>query len=100
MAFLFFLYDILMRLAAGGVRIAALFSRKMRLFSDGRKTVWKTLAEKISPSDEVIWIHAASLGEFEQGLPVMEKLRGDFPGRKLLSEGFYRKLIRRPWRII
>jgi 3-deoxy-D-manno-octulosonic-acid transferase len=85
---MYFLYDILMIFAAFAVRIAALFSTKMKLFSDGRKQVWKQLSQSISAHDKVIWIHAASLGEYEQGLPVMEKLREKFPAHKLLLTFF------------
>lgn len=55
---------------------------------DGRKTVFTTLAEKIKPEDKTIWFHAASLGEFEQGLPVMEKIKVQYPNHKIVVTFF------------
>ncbi|WP_342154191.1 3-deoxy-D-manno-octulosonic acid transferase [Joostella sp. CR20] len=65
-----------------------MFSSKLRLFVDGRKTVFNFLAEQISPTDRVIWFHTASLGEFEQGLPVIEQTKKDFPKYKILVTFF------------
>ena len=61
-----FLYGII-------VRIAALFNPKAKLFVNGRKNIWRQL--KSVPRQNVVWFHAASLGEFEQGKPVMEALK-------------------------
>ena len=72
---MFFLYNLLVSLAGFALQIVALFSSKMRLFIDGRKTVFADLSNKIKPSDKTIWFHAASLGEYEQGLPVIEKIK-------------------------
>ena len=66
----------------------ALFSSKIKLFVDGRKTVFETLESKISSFDKTIWFHAASLGEFEQGLPVMEKIKEKFPNHKIVVTFF------------
>ena len=58
------------------IRIAALCGhRKARLMVSGHRSVWDTLRTKILPGDKVVWFHAASLGEFEQGRPLMERLR-------------------------
>ena len=70
------------------VKLLALFSPKIKLFVDGRKTVFLTLASKINPKDKTIWFHAASLGEFEQGLPVMEKIKEQFPNYKIVVTFF------------
>ena len=70
------------------VKLLALFSPKIKLFVDGRKTVFSKLANKINPEDETIWFHAASLGEFEQGLPVMEKIKVQFPNHKIIVTFF------------
>lgn len=70
------------------VKLLALFSPKIKLFVDGRKTVFQTLESKISSSDKTIWFHAASLGEFEQGLPVMEKIKEQFPNHKIVVTFF------------
>lgn len=83
-----FLYNIVVFLASQTVKILALFSPKIKLFVDGRKTVFETLSRKINPEDKTIWFHAASLGEFEQGLPVMEKIRTRYPNHKIVVTFF------------
>lgn len=85
---MFFLYNLLVPIAGFVLKIAALFSPKMRLFIDGRKTVFTELSNKISPSDKTIWFHAASLGEYEQGLPVIEKIKIKYPGHKIVLTFF------------
>lgn len=60
----------------------------MKLFVTGRKDVFTTLAQKITATDKVIWFHAASLGEYEQGLPIMEKMRELYPAHKILLTFF------------
>lgn len=75
-------------LASQIVKLLALFSPKIKLFVDGRKTVFETLAGKINPEDKTIWLHAASLGEFEQGLPIMEKIKGQYPNHKIVVTFF------------
>ena len=49
---------------------------------EGRKLVFPVLEQKIKPTDKTIWFHAASLGEYEQGLPVIEKTKEQFPSHK------------------
>lgn len=83
-----FLYNLLVLLASQAIKLIALFSPKMRLFVDGRKNVFSTLASKIGPDDKTIWFHAASLGEFEQGLPVMEKIKIEYPLHKIVLTFF------------
>ena len=85
---MFFLYNLLVQIAGLGVKIVAVFSPKIKLFVDGRKAVFQTLEGKIKPSDKTIWFHAASLGEFEQGLPVMEKIKAKFPNHKIVVTFF------------
>ena len=70
------------------LKIASKFSPKMKLFVDGRKTVFATLRQKIEPSDHTIWFHAASLGEYEQGLPVIEKIKIKYPNHKIVLTFF------------
>ncbi|WP_291108481.1 3-deoxy-D-manno-octulosonic acid transferase [Flavobacterium sp. UBA6195] len=83
-----FLYNIITLLANQLLKLVALFSPKIKLFVDGRKSVFQTLAEKIKPSDKTIWFHAASLGEYEQGLPVIEAIKQQFPNHKILVTFF------------
>jgi 3-deoxy-D-manno-octulosonic-acid transferase len=70
------------------VKLLALFSPKIKLFVEGRKTVFQSLESKISSSDKTIWFHAASLGEYEQGLPVMEKIKNQYPNLKIVVTFF------------
>lgn len=71
------------------IRTAALFGHsKARLMVDGHRRVWDTLRENIMPGDKVVWFHAASLGEFEQGRPLMERLRRERPEYKILLTFF------------
>jgi 3-deoxy-D-manno-octulosonic-acid transferase len=60
----------------------------MKLFVDGRKIVFSTLKEKITAIDQTIWFHAASLGEYEQGLPVIEKIKEKYPSHKIIISFF------------
>ena len=83
-----FLYNIITLLAAQLLKFVALFSPKMKLFVDGRKSVFQTLADKIQTSDKTIWFHAASLGEYEQGLPVIEAIKQQFPNHKIIVTFF------------
>ncbi|GEL09842.1 3-deoxy-D-manno-octulosonic-acid transferase [Flavobacterium glycines] len=83
-----FLYNIIITLANFLLKIIALFNPKMKLFVAGRKTVFDTLSQKIKASDKTIWFHAASLGEYEQGLPVIEKIKEKFPSHKIVLTFF------------
>ena len=65
-----------------------LFNTKLKLFVTGRQSTFKTLSETISNSDFSIWIHTASLGEFEQGLPVIETLKRLYPDYKIVISFF------------
>ena len=83
-----FLYNLLVILATQLLKLVALFSPKMKLFVDGRKAVFSTLANKINPNEKTIWFHAASLGEYEQGLPVIEEIKQKFPSHKIVVTFF------------
>lgn len=82
------IYNLIVIIAAQLLKIIALFSPKMKLFVDGRKLVFQTLADKIQSSDKTIWFHAASLGEYEQGLPVIEAIKQQFPNHKIVVTFF------------
>ena len=83
-----FLYNIITLLASQLLKLVALFSPKMKLFVDGRKSVFQTLANKIQTLDKTIWFHAASLGEYEQGSPVIEAIKKQFPSHKIVVTFF------------
>ncbi|MBC9794383.1 3-deoxy-D-manno-octulosonic acid transferase [Sinomicrobium sp. FJxs] len=83
-----FIYNILVSLAGLLLKVIALFHKKTGLFVNGRKMVFTALKQQIAPGDRVIWFHTASLGEFEQGLPVIEKVKAGFPEHKILVTFF------------
>ena len=85
---MYFLYNLTIEIAGFLLKITALFSPKMKLFVAGRKGVFATLEQKIKPSDKTIWFHAASLGEYEQGLPVIEKIMEKYPSHKIVLTFF------------
>jgi 3-deoxy-D-manno-octulosonic-acid transferase len=70
------------------LKIPAFFNPKLRLFIQGRKGVYDYLEKHLHQQDKVIWIHTASLGEFEQGLPVIKKLKASYPEHKILVTFF------------
>jgi len=70
------------------ILLAVPFNPKARLFIRGRRHWKKTLAEKIIPGQSYIWFHCASLGEFEQGRPVIEKAKKEWPSCKILLTFF------------
>ena len=82
------IYNLSIHLASFGLRIVALFNEKMKLFVNGRKNVFEILQQKISSSDKTIWFHCASLGEFEQGVPIMEEMKKLKPGHKIVVSFF------------
>lgn len=82
------LYSIAIRSYSGAIAIASLFgNRKAQLWWKGRKKQWENL-KSINKDDEWIWVHVSSLGEFEQGLPVIERLKQNFPKYKILLTFF------------
>ena len=70
------------------IRIASLFNGKAREWVKGRKDWKKELSAAFGKDDKIAWFHAASLGEFEQGRPVMEAFRRDYPEFKILLTFF------------
>lgn len=85
---MFAIYNLITLLASQIVQLIALFNPKMKLFVEGRKSVFSTLQSKIDSNDKTIWFHAASLGEYEQGLPVIEKIKEKFPSHKIIVTFF------------
>lgn len=83
-----FLYNLFVVFASQALKLVAVFSPKIKLFVEGRKAVFPTLEQKIKPSDKTIWFHAASLGEYEQGLPVIEKIKEKYPSHKIVVTFF------------
>lgn len=83
-----FLYQIFIQLYVFGFRIFALFNSKARKGLDGRKNWEDNLRKAIDPASYWIWMHCSSLGEFEQGRPVFEALKKQFPNHKLALSFF------------
>ena len=82
------LYNIGIILYARCIALAARWYPKARLWSEGRKNLFERMAEVIKPEDRVVWVHSSSLGEFEQGRPVIEKIRARYPEYKILLTFF------------
>ncbi|WP_155839667.1 3-deoxy-D-manno-octulosonic acid transferase [Aquimarina latercula] len=68
--------------------IIGLLSPKLTLFVKGRKTVFEILNEQLKKEDQIVWFHCASLGEYEQGVPVMEMIKKKYPSYMLLVTFF------------
>ncbi len=85
---MYFIYNCVVYIAQFFLRIAAIFSSKLKLFVVGRTHVFEHLKQNISNTDNVVWVHVASLGEFEQGLPILEKIKQEYPNYKLLVTFF------------
>lgn len=83
-----FLYNIGIFLYALVVRIISPFHRKARKMILGHKETYRILRQQIDPNDSYIWFHAASLGEFEQGRPIMEAIRKKHVEYKILLTFF------------
>lgn len=81
------MYGIAIYLYAFAAHVAALFSPKVRLMLRGHQRTWRTL-KTLSKADSYVWFHAASLGEFEQGRPLMERLKREQPNKKILLTFF------------
>lgn len=82
------IYNILITLLITAMKIGAIFNYKLKKGLAGRRVSCEVVQEVFSPTDRVIWMHAASLGEYEQGLPVLEKLKEQFPEHKILITFF------------
>ena len=83
-----FLYTLAIRFVACMLPLLAVFNRKIRLFYKGRRESFRILQTHIGADDQVIWLHAASLGEYEQGLPILKRLRELYPEKKLVVTFF------------
>ncbi len=78
------LYNIFFQIYVWLFRIVALFHKKAAKMTAGQRQTFLQLEEKIRPDDQCLWVHVASLGEFEQGRPIIEALRRRFPQYKIV----------------
>lgn len=71
-----------------GIVVGSYFNKKLRKMLDGEREAIKQIREKVDPDAQYIWFHAASLGEFEQGRPLIEKVHKEHPEYKILLTFF------------
>ncbi|MCR4764875.1 MAG: 3-deoxy-D-manno-octulosonic acid transferase [Bacteroidaceae bacterium] len=82
------MYNFAINLYSFGAKVDSLFSKKVKTMLDGQKATFQILREKIDPNRRYLWFHAASLGEFEQGRPLMERIRKEYPSYGILLTFF------------
>ena len=85
---MYFLYNIVVHIVSGLLFVVALFSDKIRRFVQGRKGTFDYLQTQLNKENPLIWFHTASLGEFEQGLPLIEQCKREYPNYKILVTFF------------
>lgn len=81
------MYSLAIYLYMLGAKLLALFNAKVRLMVRGQHDTWQRMRRDVG-NDKWVWFHAASLGEFEQGRPLMERLRREHPEKKILLTFF------------
>lgn len=81
-------YNIFLALARAGLYLVSPFHQKAKKWVRGRRQIFPKLAAAIGPGQPIIWMHCASLGEFEQGRPLLEELRKRFPRYRVLLTFF------------
>jgi 3-deoxy-D-manno-octulosonic-acid transferase len=82
------LYSIFIRLYVLGIRAAAIRNKKAAEWIRGRKDVFEKLEREINDKDKTIWIHCASAGELEQGKPLIEALKSQYPFHRIVISFF------------
>jgi 3-deoxy-D-manno-octulosonic-acid transferase len=82
------LYNLGIFIFSALAHLIAPFNSRASLWVKGRKKWFERIADKIKPGDRVIWFHCASLGEFEQGRPVIEEIKRNMPEFKILLTFF------------
>jgi len=84
----FAIYNTIVQISWFFLKILAFFNSKIKLFVEGREKSFDILQEGIAKSDSTFWVHVASLGEFEQGRPIIEKLKAEYPLHKIVVTFF------------
>lgn len=82
------IYNFFLALYRAGIGITALYNNKAALWIEGRKNWQQTLKNKVNNNEKRLWIHCSSLGEFEQGRPLIELLKSQYPSYKILLTFF------------
>ncbi len=84
-----FLYNLVIRFYYFFILTASVFSPKAKLWREGRRNYFEKLSQKLQNyKGKIIWMHCASVGEFEQGRPVLEEIKAKFPDSKILLTFF------------
>ena len=91
------LYDLAIVIYDFIVHLAAPFSRKPRKMMKGHWVVYELLRQQVEKGEQYIWFHAASLGEFEQGRPLIEMIREKYRSRYNFYKKVYEKLKEERW---
>ena len=81
-------YNLFLLLYSAAIRIAALFNPKAKLWLKGREGLLQKIRNTLGKDEKRVWIHCASLGEFEQGRPVIEAIRKEYPTYKIVLTFF------------
>lgn len=82
------LYNFCIAVYAMLIRLVSPFNKKARLWREGRKGLMERMRNTLAGVDNVVWIHSSSLGEFEQGRPIVDYIRANYPDRKILLTFF------------
>ena len=82
------IYSIGIYLYSGCIKIASLFNKKARLLVKGHREIFRTLEEQVDKTASYLWFHASSLGEFEQGRPLIERIHNKHPECRILLTFF------------
>ena len=82
------IYTIGIYLYALCINIAALFNKKARLLIKGHNHILDTIRSQVDPESKYLWFHASSLGEFEQGRPLIERIHSKHPECRILLTFF------------
>ena len=82
------IYNLAIRGYGIGIKAAAVADAKAKLWTDGRKGLLEKIGKALQPGEERVWIHCSSLGEFEQGRPLIEAMRKSYPSLKIVLSFF------------
>ena len=82
------MYNIAISIYLIGVAVLSIFDKKVRKMWQGERRAISEVKKKLDPNAKYVWVHAASLGEFEQGRPIMEKIKEKHPDMKILLTFF------------
>lgn len=85
---MYFIYNIGISLTSLALKLGGLFNDKLKKGVTGRKNTFKLLTAFLNKNDKTLWLHCASLGEYEQGLPVFKKLRAHYKNHKIILSFF------------